>query len=231
VSAGLSLLGPGAALAPALIESEVREQVRRRGMDPAAEPALMRSLVEQVLGDYEQRALVEDLPVLGDRLLAARLVFDAVAGFGPLQAYLDDPVVEEIWTNERLTGASPPAEGATRAEARTAPACWPCTARPRAAHVRVIDGAGGVRLPHLGCARPGQWCRARFELLTSGRRPAAARVCTPAGQHSQTPSPPSWIPRTWVACRVWRSPSYSTRPTRHRGTARAQMVLLVASPL
>jgi len=100
VSAGLSLLGPGAALAPALIESEVREQVRRRGMDPAAEPALMRSLVEQVLGDYEQRALVEDLPVLGDRLLAARLVFDAVAGFGPLQAYLDDPVVEEIWINE-----------------------------------------------------------------------------------------------------------------------------------
>ena len=100
MSAGLSLLGPGAALAPALIESEVREQVRRRGMDPAAEPALMRSLVEQVLGDYEQRALVEDLPVLGDRLLAARLVFDAVAGFGPLQAYLDDPVVEEIWINE-----------------------------------------------------------------------------------------------------------------------------------
>jgi len=100
VSSGLSVLEPSAALAPALIESEVREQVRRRGMDPAAEPALMRSLVEQVLGDYEQRALVEDLPVLGDRLLAARLVFDAVAGFGPLQAYLDDPVVEEIWINE-----------------------------------------------------------------------------------------------------------------------------------
>ncbi len=96
----LSVLGPGAASAPGLIESEVREQVRRRGMDPAAEPASMRSLVEQVLGEYEQRALVEDLPMLGDRLLAARLVFDAVAGFGPLQAYLDDPVVEEIWINE-----------------------------------------------------------------------------------------------------------------------------------
>lgn len=101
------MLEPGAALAPALVESEVREQVRRRGMDPAAEPALMRLLVEQVLGDYEQRALVEDLPVLGDRLLAARLVFDAVAGFGPLQAYLDDPVVEEIWINERLSSRSP----------------------------------------------------------------------------------------------------------------------------
>ncbi len=60
----------------------------------------MRSLVEAVLGDYEQRALVDDLPVLGDRFAAARQVFDAVAGFGPLQAYLDDPVVEEIWINE-----------------------------------------------------------------------------------------------------------------------------------
>ena len=30
-------------------------------------------------------------------------MFDAVAGFGPLQKYLDDPTVEEIWINERLT--------------------------------------------------------------------------------------------------------------------------------
>ena len=27
-------------------------------------------------------------------------MFDAVAGFGPLQTYLDDPTVEEIWINE-----------------------------------------------------------------------------------------------------------------------------------
>jgi pilus assembly protein CpaF len=31
---------------------------------------------------------------------AARAVYDAVAGFGPLQRYLDDPVIEEFWTNE-----------------------------------------------------------------------------------------------------------------------------------
>ena len=29
-----------------------------------------------------------------------RDVLDAVAGFGPLQRYLDDPEVEEIWINE-----------------------------------------------------------------------------------------------------------------------------------
>ena len=31
---------------------------------------------------------------------AAKSVLDAVAGFGPLQQYLDDPTVEEIWINE-----------------------------------------------------------------------------------------------------------------------------------
>jgi pilus assembly protein CpaF len=30
-------------------------------------------------------------------------VYDGVAGFGPLQRYLDDPTVEEIWINDRLT--------------------------------------------------------------------------------------------------------------------------------
>ena len=31
-------------------------------------------------------------------------VLDAVAGFGPLQQYLDDPTVEEIWINEPSQG-------------------------------------------------------------------------------------------------------------------------------
>ena len=31
---------------------------------------------------------------------AVKLVLDAVAGFGPLQRYFDDPEVEEIWVNE-----------------------------------------------------------------------------------------------------------------------------------
>jgi pilus assembly protein CpaF len=34
---------------------------------------------------------------------AARTVFDAVAGFGLLQRHLDDPTIEEVWINERLT--------------------------------------------------------------------------------------------------------------------------------
>jgi len=38
-----------------------------------------------------------------DRRGTAGAVWDAVAGFGPLQRHLDDPEVEEIWVNGRLT--------------------------------------------------------------------------------------------------------------------------------
>ncbi len=83
-----------------LVEDEVRELVRRRGLDPSADAAAVRRLVDEVVSEYDERSLVSKLPPLPDARLAARQVFDAVAGFGPLQKYLDDPSVEEIWINE-----------------------------------------------------------------------------------------------------------------------------------
>jgi pilus assembly protein CpaF len=83
-----------------VVEDEVRELVRRRGLDPDVDPAAIRSLIDEVLADYDERALTSALPPLGDPFAAARSVFDAVAGFGPLQPFLDDPTVEEIWINE-----------------------------------------------------------------------------------------------------------------------------------
>ena len=82
------------------VESEVRELIRRRSLDPVLEPARVRQLVDDVLADYEERALTSDLPPVVDREATARVVYDAVAGFGPLQRHLDDPTVEEIWINE-----------------------------------------------------------------------------------------------------------------------------------
>ena len=38
--------------------------------------------------------------MLADVDAASRAVWDTVAGFGPLQRFLDDPSVEEIWINE-----------------------------------------------------------------------------------------------------------------------------------
>ena len=83
-----------------VVEDEVRELVRRRGLDPIADPGTVRRLVDEVIADYDERSVAGSLPMLVDSRQAARVVFDAVAGFGPLQPYLDDPEVEEIWINE-----------------------------------------------------------------------------------------------------------------------------------
>jgi pilus assembly protein CpaF len=81
------------------VELEVRELVRRRGIDPFLDRTAVRRLVDEVVADYDERALTSTLPPLTDTRQAARAVYDAVAGFGPLQRHLDDPEVEEIWIN------------------------------------------------------------------------------------------------------------------------------------
>ncbi|HZI95992.1 MAG TPA: ATPase, T2SS/T4P/T4SS family [Actinomycetales bacterium] len=83
-----------------IVEDEVRELIRRRGLDPTREPMAMRQLVEEAVADYDDRSLSGSLPPLEDRPGTVRSVLDAVAGLGPLQQYLDDPDVEEVWINE-----------------------------------------------------------------------------------------------------------------------------------
>jgi pilus assembly protein CpaF len=85
------------------VEAEVRELVRRRGLDPVEDRLAMRRLIDEVVLDYDERAMSSTLPPLPDPRLAARAVYDAVAGFGPLQRHLDDPEIEEIWINGRPT--------------------------------------------------------------------------------------------------------------------------------
>jgi pilus assembly protein CpaF len=84
----------------ALVEAEVRELVRRGGVDPVRDLSAMRALVHDAVVDYDERSLGGGLPTLLDLPAAMRRVLDAVAGLGPLQPYLDDPEVEEIWVNE-----------------------------------------------------------------------------------------------------------------------------------
>jgi pilus assembly protein CpaF len=86
--------------APEIIESEVRELVRRRGLDPAHDAEGVRTIVTEVIAEYDDRALSSALPPVGDEDEVARSVLDAVAGFGPLQRWLDDPEVEEIWIDQ-----------------------------------------------------------------------------------------------------------------------------------
>jgi len=89
-----------AAAAFSLVDAEVRQAVRLRGLDPAAHRDEVRRLAEAAVAAYDQRSLSGSLPPLPDAEAVVRSVTDAVAGFGPLQRYLDDPDVEEIWINE-----------------------------------------------------------------------------------------------------------------------------------
>ena len=84
----------------AIIEDEVRELVRRRHIDPARDaPDVIARLVDEVLTDYEIRYEGANLPRISDRQVVRKVVLDRVAGLGPLQQFLDDPGVEEIWIN------------------------------------------------------------------------------------------------------------------------------------
>ncbi|MDO8308072.1 MAG: hypothetical protein Q7V58_06925 [Actinomycetota bacterium] len=85
------------------VEDRVRAGVRSRGIDPMVEPDQVRDLVDatvaSVLAEWSadtdgQPASMRDL---------TQHAFSAVAGFGPLQQYFDDPEIEELWINDRLT--------------------------------------------------------------------------------------------------------------------------------
>lgn len=82
------------------IHDEVRELIRRRGVDPISDQRSTRALIDEVISHYEERVPTSSLPPLIDRPHAARFVFDSLAGFGPLQRFLDDREIEEIWVNE-----------------------------------------------------------------------------------------------------------------------------------
>ncbi len=82
------------------LEAEVRDAIRRDGVDPVADRARVTALVARAIDDYEERAIAAGLPPLEDVDLTAKRIVDEVAGFGPLQPYFDDPLVEEIWINE-----------------------------------------------------------------------------------------------------------------------------------
>jgi pilus assembly protein CpaF len=91
---------PTATSALEVVDGEVRELIRRRGLDPFTDPGPVRLLVRDVVADYSERSLTSALPPIGDPESVVRDVLDRVAGFGPLQRWLDDPEVEEVWVIE-----------------------------------------------------------------------------------------------------------------------------------
>ena len=81
------------------LDEALRAAVRRDGLDPQHEVGAVRALARSLVRAHDDRSLTGAVtPVADPEGLVADLVA-RVAGFGPLQPYLDDPTVEELWIN------------------------------------------------------------------------------------------------------------------------------------
>ena len=83
-----------------LLLTEVRELVRARGIDPLTDIPALEQLVTEAEDDYLRRSDAGVVPPLIDPAGARSHVLDSIAGLGPLQGYLDDESIEEIWVND-----------------------------------------------------------------------------------------------------------------------------------
>ena len=83
----------------ALVEDEVRELIRRKGLDPLRQGPDVRALIDAAVNDYGERSLLGAVPAFAQGDNVKQAVYNAVAGFGALQPLLDDPDIEEIWLN------------------------------------------------------------------------------------------------------------------------------------
>ncbi len=83
-----------------VLDATLRDHVRRNGVDPQRDSGVVRRLATRLVAEHDERSLTGQVePVVDSERLVEELVAN-VAGFGPLQKYLDDPGVEEIWVNE-----------------------------------------------------------------------------------------------------------------------------------
>lgn len=81
------------------LAEQLRDGVRRAGIDPQTDVRHVRRLAEQLTRDHDDRSLTGAVrPLIDPEAVVGELVA-RVSGFGPLQVLLDDPTVEEIWIN------------------------------------------------------------------------------------------------------------------------------------
>ncbi|MCU1415283.1 MAG: CpaF family protein [Microbacteriaceae bacterium] len=82
-----------------LIAEQVRERVRRDGVDLSADRDLADRYAREEVRRYSERALGGSVPMLADEGATAREIVATITGYGALQPYFDDAEVEEIWIN------------------------------------------------------------------------------------------------------------------------------------
>lgn len=82
------------------LDQQVRSVVRREGVDPQLDVLRVRRIAEQVVRDHDERSLTGVVAPVPDPVAVVGELVARVSGFGPLQPFLDDATVEEIWINE-----------------------------------------------------------------------------------------------------------------------------------
>ena len=82
------------------LDRQVRGLVRSEGVDPQRDAPLVRRIVEGVVRDHDERSLTGMVAPVGDVDTLVGELVARVSGFGPLQPFLDDPTVEEVWVND-----------------------------------------------------------------------------------------------------------------------------------
>jgi pilus assembly protein CpaF len=82
------------------LDQRVREAVRREGVDPQRDAIVVRRLAEAVVRAHDERSLTGVVAPVSDVESVVGELVARVSGFGPLQHFLDDPSVEEIWIND-----------------------------------------------------------------------------------------------------------------------------------
>ncbi|MFS0732700.1 ATPase, T2SS/T4P/T4SS family [Microbacterium sp. 1P10UB] len=83
----------------AAVAERVRERLRAEQTDPARHPDAAAQIARSEVRRHNDFALARGLSPVDDEASCVRDVLAVVSGYGPLQAYLDDPTVEELWIN------------------------------------------------------------------------------------------------------------------------------------
>ena len=82
------------------LDARVREIVRQEAVDPQHDHALVRRIAEDVVRAHDERSLTGRVAPVPDPGGTVGELVARVSGFGPLQPFLDDPAVEEVWIND-----------------------------------------------------------------------------------------------------------------------------------
>ncbi len=87
--------------APAVraVAERVRDRLRAEQTDPQRHPARAEEMAVAEVRAHNDFALARGFELIDDESASVRAVLAMVTGYGPLQALLDDPSVEEIWIN------------------------------------------------------------------------------------------------------------------------------------